>query len=221
LRIILVLPGIILLILGAYLVFSAPTYNSFSLAVGLSNNQVVLDRTSVFPLRGSNYSSIQIALTPDENLSATIQSNPSGIDFLLTNAGNYSLLSERNNSAYQVYSQSRLGIGNYSFSFATSNPGNYYLVFVSHATSTDVLVHISVTRTTVSSTSAYVPILIVLAGVVLIAFGSILRRPVVVENISQGIRTQAFPATSSKCQFCGARIDPGSVFCPSCKKSQQ
>lgn len=219
-----IIPGIIALILGAYLVFSPPAYNAFSLGVGLSSQQTMLDRTSVVSLSGSNSSSIMVPLTPQDNLSASIQSNPRGIDFLLMNAGNYSLWSGKNSGSYQVYSQSKLNIGNYSFSFSTKYSDNYYLVFDSPAArnvSTDVLVHILVVRMLTSPEASYVPTIVALLGVVLIALGSITGTKK--QDVLEGHEAlpSSPPATSARCQFCGTALNPGNIFCPVCKKSQR
>ncbi len=167
-----------------------------------------------------------VALTPQDNLSASIQSNPSGMDFLLMNSGNYSLWSARGGTSYQVYSQSKLNIGNYSFSFSNTNPGNYYLVFdstIARNMSTDVLVHIVVIRTLVSPEADYLPTIVTLLGVVLIATGSVTgrKRPEIVEGSHQESNIASIPVESAKCQFCGEPTSPGAIFCPVCKRSQK
>ncbi len=213
-----------MLILGAYLIFSPPAFDAFSLGVGLSSQQTVLDKTTVVSLSGSNSSSIMVPLTPQDNLTSSIQSNPRGIDFFLMNSGNYSLWSGKNSGSYQVYSQSKLNIGNYSFSFSPGHSDNYYLVFDSSATrnvSTDVLIHLVVVRTLTSPWGSYVPTVVALLGVILIALGSMTGRKKQGVSESKEEIPSPPPALSTRCQFCGASLISGNIFCPACKKSQR
>lgn len=219
------------MILGLYLAFSPPTFAALSYQVGLANQQTTLDKNYVLPLNESNYANLPVVLSPQDNLSVSMQANPGGIDFLFMNSGNYSLWSARNVSSYQVYSQSKLNVTNYSFSFSGYGSNqDYYLVFVSpggRSGNTDVLLHMVVQSTSSVQEAGYVPFLIMIIGVALIGMGLFTRKKSEkVERGRQVIDTLPEPTTigqssTPKCQFCGASMNKGTLFCPACKRSQE
>lgn len=223
-----VIIGVIVLLLGVYLVFDLGPLLTASGFVGVSNQQTVYDANLVVPVRPSGYNNVSVELTPQDTLNASMHSNPGGIDFLLMNQGNFSNYAENNGSLYHVYTQSHLNISYYSFVLNdVGYNGKLYLVFVSHSQvssgNTDVLLHVTVIRTFVPSRLQYVPMGIAVVGVALIAYGAIAGQK---KKIVREIPTPQSQDTSKEdskvpCRFCGSPIDRSALFCPSCKKSQR
>jgi len=151
-----------------------------------------------------------------------MQSNPQGVDFLLMDQGNFSEFVSGNQPAVQVYNESRLDVGNYSFSFShVTTSQNYYLVFKSLSgrnSTTDVMLNMKILTQSSLFDVSFIPISAAVIGVVLVGFGIVVGKPnrkrSKQEDISVPVRSEA------RCAFCGATIPRGNVFCPSCKRSQ-
>lgn len=220
--------GVIFLILGATLAIDSAIVQTASVVIGFSTQETVLDTGSrLYLVKPSGYTNVTLSLTSDDTLTAMVQANPSGIDLLLMNPGNFSNYASNSGSFYSIYPQSKFGLSNYSFTFnETGYSGNLVFVFVSHLPSsggnTDVRFRANVVTTNTPSVLNYVPIGAAIFGLFLLALGLLTgftgRKSGAQENQSaQSSRN----LVGSKCRFCGADLNPNSVFCPACKKSQQ
>jgi hypothetical protein len=204
----------------------------------LSNSSPSYDRTLLVRVAPANYSYFQAKLGPQQSLRATLSSSPEGVDFFLMNSGNFSAWTLRGNPPSDVYSQSKLDAGNYSFAVTgTGAPEDYYLVFISRSsdTPTNVLVHLVVNQVTPEAT--VVPLLFVAFGVALALIGATRRKKdtevAAHEEESQeesqgggflGLFGGTGVGDSSalrKCRYCGAELGGDSAFCPSCGMSQR
>ncbi|MCL4518159.1 MAG: hypothetical protein M1587_03080, partial [Thaumarchaeota archaeon] len=107
---VLVLVGVIVLLVGGYLLYSPTTYGSVASFTGLYGSKVTYDQNSALEVRASNYSAIPIKLTPKDNLTAKIQADSPGVNFLLMNLGNFSEFRKGGSSSYSVYPQSNLNV---------------------------------------------------------------------------------------------------------------
>jgi hypothetical protein len=216
----------IILLLGAYLIYNPATFAQVSNQLGFSTSQNTLDKVVLVSVRPGNYSSLPVALTPQDTMTATFTSNPPGTDVLLMNQGNYSEYVTTNGSLVTIYPASLVNISTYTLVF--NNPGsagNYYLVFRNpqSALTTDVLVHMEISSATTASYAAYIPIIITLVGLILFAIGVFSGK----KRESRG-KTRIAPRAdmlpvahaTTACRYCNASMNRGEIFCPSCKKSQ-
>lgn len=238
-KLILVVIGILVLVVGGILAASPPTLSFVSNQVGITGSVVTYDRSMILTVKENNYSYTMVALVPMDNLSGTIQSNPPGVEFLLMNQGNFSEFSQGIGTVYQIYTPpSSLNVGNYSFSFAINAKGqNYYLVFKAPSTrniSTDVLLRTKVTSQISAFETSIIPILLAILGLLIIAFGALggRKKSQSKEDSSKQRSTPSIatpgqanqisgPVTITKCRFCGASMRSDTAFCTSCGKSQK
>lgn len=229
----LVVLGALLVAIGA-LIFVYPGI--------LSSSSPSYDHAVLVRVAPANYSYFQAKLGPQQTLQATLSSSPEGVDFFLMNSGNFSAWTSRGSPPSDVYSQSKLDAENYSFAVTGAGaPENYYLVFISRSsdTSTDVLVHLVINQVTPEATA--VPTIFVALGVALALIGAT-RRKKTAEVAAHEEESQEesqeeshgggflglFGGTGvgdssalSKCRYCGAELEGGSAFCPSCGMSQR
>ena len=231
-KIVLVVAGLLVVLLGVFLLYNPQSLSSFGSYAGLSTSQVTFDKSSFVRVGESNYSYIPVTVTPHDTLSVQIQSDPPGVDFLLMDSGNFSVLESGNSNSYSVYSQSRLNVQYYSFSMTQpfSNE-RYYLVFFDPATNTTSSALVLLTIVTKGSlhVSESTPAIIVAVGLVILGIGKITSRkaPRIVHKEPPPLAktVSSTPASSTGlspgvCRYCGAALKPDSPFCPSCQKSQ-
>lgn len=212
--------------------YSPKVVNSFSADAGLSSSIVTYDHSSFVRVTESNFTSVPVHLSHGETLNEEIQSNSPGISLLLMDSRNFSEFRSASNLPYSVYPQSRLDVQNYSFSL-TDNSGNesFYLVFLDPSTNTtsSALVHTTIVAKGSPHFAQAIPIAILMLGALMFGIGMISGR-----RNSKGIprdppplvKAEALPENAisgSKptiCQYCSASLEAGSVFCPSCHRSQ-
>src|SRR5208283_2312298 len=179
------IPGAILLIVGLLLISGFSSYLGQGLNyVGVSNQQTVYDNgnTPTFVRLGpASYSAINFTMNTNDVMTAAIQANPKGIDVLVMTQGNFSKFRSLNGSIgsipVPVYFD-ELNVSSYSASFTAPATGNFSLVLITLQTSvyTDVVVHLSIVRIITTEEQNYLPYVVVILGVVLLAFG-VLSRP--------------------------------------------
>ena len=194
-----------------------------SSSLGLMGTDTVYDTNSVIRVAPQNFSSYPANLTSGDTLVVSLTSNPGDIDVLLMNQGNYSLWSSGTGVSYSTYPESALKVSNYSFSFTNDEKTQTFLiVLVSHsAAPTEVLISAMATRPSAESLLLF-PVLFGFVGIVVmgLAFrGGGAKK----EEEAEGGEEPAPPLVQSqtpKCRHCGAELQSGNQFCPSCHKSQ-
>jgi hypothetical protein len=227
-----VIPGAILLILALLV----STYFSAYLAqglnyVGVSNQSPQKEFNQFVHASAGQCSNVPFNLTTTDVMTASVQSNPGGIDVLIMNQGNFTSFEAGNcTGSTGVYPESRFNVTAYTFSFnETEGSGQYHLVFVvpHSASSADILVHMSIVRTVTTVEESYLPYFLAVIGIILIGIGMISfpkRAPPPPRAPPAQQRPQApYPAAAPaqvKCRYCGAALSPGQAFCPSCNRSQ-
>ena len=177
-----------------------------------------------------NYSYVSYALSANEELSATISASPQAVDFFLLNAGNFSSWAMSGNEPSQIYPQSAFNVTKYAFTFTGSGRNQtYYLLFTSRTSaSTDVLVRSSLQDSSPGSIMATVPAVLVGLGAVLALVGAKVGGTGRDEaGAAREGAPRSLPAAEqrtglgAKCRFCGAGLEEGSGFCPSCGKARE
>jgi hypothetical protein len=225
---ILFVAGVIVLIFGLVLYLSPPALSSFSSGTGITSSSITASKTLYFTVKPGNYSDLPVALSSQNNLVVNFESQPAGVGFLLMNQGNFTKFSSGNGSTggVQIYNVSRLDVSNYSFSFSPNTLGsqNYHLVFKSLAgrnVTTDIVLSFKITTQSSAFDVSYVQIAVLLISLILLGFG------VFGGGRRRGGRTKVlatptstFGKETASCKFCGASISTGSVFCPTCQRSQ-
>ncbi len=226
------IPGLVLLILGVVLFVSPGLVGE--LGSGLGFGPTTTGSTTYFVhVSPGNYSYVDYALNPNEQLAARVTTGQQAIDFFLMNEGNFTAWAGGGTQPNQVYPQSSLNVKNYTFLLPGSDHSqDYFMVFVSrtNASTTDVILRLTLEDTSAVSTFAFAPIALVGAGAILAVLGVGTGRGQGSASEAAGI-DEGPPAALSgwgsllgmagpKCKYCGAALDEGSSFCPSCKKSQ-
>jgi hypothetical protein len=219
--------GVLLVAIGAF-VFASPGI--------LSPSSTVYDHTLLVRVAPGNYSYVQTALGPQQTLRVALSSSPEGVDFFLMNSSSLSAWTSGKNEPSNVYPQSELDARNYSFVVtATGTSKDYSLVFISRSSnmSTSVLLHLVITQETSITERVIVPLVIVAFGVALALFGATrgkkaVKEPAQAEEPQGGGLLGLFGATSVEsrpvvgtCRRCGAGLEEGALFCPSCGTSQR
>ena len=219
-----VLAGVIILLIGAYFVYSPSTYGSVASLSGLSSSKVTYDQSIALEVKGSGYSFVNITLTPRDNLSIKFQANAPGVNFLLMNSGNFSEYRSGGGNSYYVFPESALNVKNYSFDFSPSAPSQvYYLVFTPATanSTTIVLAQLKVLTNNSVSGAEFVPIIIIVLGLAILGVGMNVgkkkQEKKVIESTPVATPVRITPAA---CRFCNATLNPDSPYCPSCGKSQ-
>ena len=230
-KIVLLVAGILIVLLGGYLIYNPQPLSSLGGYAGFSSSQVTYDRSSFVRVGASNYSFINVTLTPQDTLNVLIQSVPPGVNFLLMDSGNFSELKSGNNKSYSVYPQSRLNVQNYSFTLThLSSAMSYYLVFFDPSTNTtsSALVQVTIVTTGPLHAPIFIPAIIVAVGLIIAGIGSITGRksPEIVHKEPPPLASLTKPPTpktepaAGVCRYCGAALRSDSPFCPSCQRSQ-
>lgn len=231
-KIALLVVGLLVILLGGFLIYNPQPLSSLGGYAGLSSSQVTYDHSSFVRVGVSNYSSIPVTITPQDTLNVRIQSDSPGVNFLVMNYGNFSELKSGNSNSYSVYPQSRLNVQNYSFSMTQpSSSESYYLVFFDPATNTtsSALVHLTIVTKGSLHVSEYIPAIIVAVGLAILGIGTLTGRksPKIVHKepppLAKTVSSPTTPSTAPSpglCRYCGAPLKPDSPFCPSCQKSQ-
>jgi hypothetical protein len=197
----------------------------------LASPSAAYDHTLLVRVAPDNYSYVQKALGPQQTLRVALSSSPQGVDFFLMNSSNFASWTSGRNEPANVYPQSKLDAGNYSFTAtASGTPENYSLVFVSRFSniSTSVLIHLVIDQDTNILETVVVPLATFACGVALVLFGAT-RRPKAVEVPAQAEDIQGggflglFGGSegSKSCKFCGHEMSSATVLCPNCGKSQR
>ena len=233
------IPGAILVILALLLVagFSSSLGQGLN-SVGVSNQQTIYTSpTKLLSLKSSSISELRIPIPMKANdvLSASIQSNPKGIDAFVMTHDNFSEFEASGGDTgggVNILAKS-LNVSSASLSFSPNTAGNYSLVFTVPVPgiNPDVIVSYTITRTVTSSMQNYLPYAIAIIGIILLAIGVMSRSgnaPVPVQKKqvtavpakTAATTTSAQAVTQPKCRYCGALMKPGQVICPSCTRSQ-
>lgn len=202
----------------------------------LPPNQVS-DRTKLVRIAAGNYSSVQVSVGPQETVAVTLSSSPEAVDFFLMNSSDFSTWTARGNPPTNVYPQSsEFNATKYSFSIAsTGATKNYTLVFLSRSLNTpnNVLVHLVVDNEADFLQTNVVWIILIACGLGLAVFGATRRKKVVEEPPEEessqgggllglfGGSGDADRRVAGTCRRCGAKLEEGSSFCPSCGMSQR
>jgi hypothetical protein len=214
--------GALLIVIGGLFLFY-PSY--------FSSPSTVYDRTFLVRVAPGNYSYVQATVNPQQTLQATIASGPTSVDFFLMNNDNFSAWTNKGSPPSQVYPQSKFDVQNYSFSIAgTGSSEDYYLLLNSRDLnmSTSVLVHLMLLNGP-GTLETLAPLVFIVLGVVVAVFGATRRKkveeppPEAEENTGGGGLFSLFSGSSPevpKCRFCGAELQVGSKFCPSCHTAQ-
>jgi len=246
------IPGAILLIVGILLIagFSSSLGQGLNY-IGISNQQAVSTTgTILVSLKSTNYSSIQFNMTSTSDvMTATIQSNPQGIDAFIMNEGNYSIFdsSGGDTRSVYIYKPHPLNISSTTITFTTNTVGLYRLVFTIpiNGVKPDVIVDLTVSETISSPAQNDLPYAIIVIGIVLLAIGVMsssggtptpvaqkkpqqpqAQRPQPQQMPKASVVQSGSPAAAQKaitlvkCKYCGATMKPNQVFCPSCTRSQ-
>ena len=225
-------PGAMLVIIGLLMIsaFSSSLGQGLNY-MGVSNQKTVFDSGSTLvSLKDSNFT-MPFQMITNDVVSATVQSNPRGIDVFMMYLGNSSA-----GLSKDVIIAHAFNINETSLTFTATSNGNYSLVItrgsILEGVTPDVIVDLTVTRTFITTEQNYLPYAVAIVGVVLLAIG-VFSRNGTTAAIDQ--KKQPTPATQSKtitpvspaprvtqtkCKYCGAAMKPGQVFCPSCTKSQ-
>jgi len=162
--------GVLLLIIGGYMLAS-PGVVTPATAVG--------NRTVLLRVPQGSYSYVRTSLAPQQTLHVTLSSSPDGVDFFLMNSSNFQTWNATGSPPVDVYPQSKLNVNNYTF---TSGGGgtseDYALVLISRSTGTpaSVLLHITIEDEPSLTETLVIPVLFVVAGFVLLAFGATRRK---------------------------------------------
>jgi hypothetical protein len=223
--------GIIILILGLVLYSSPLALSTLSNDSGVSGTVVTTTKILYLSVNPGNYTSQKISLNHNNNLIVSYESDPSGVDFLLMNQGNYTLFVSGVQSNVQVYNESELTRGNFSFSFNTNsaNNQNYYLVFKAlpgRNVTTGIKFNFEITDQVSDFNVLYIPYSILALGLMLIlagAFAGTRKKSVLPPAPTAqkgGTPGGTFSSNEVKCKFCGASMPSTQLFCPSCGKSQ-
>jgi len=191
----------------------------------------VYDHTYLLRVAPGNYSSVQVTVEPQQTLLGTIASGPDTVDFFLMNHGNFTAWTTRGSPPSQVYPQSKFGILNYTFTVAGSGSSVDYVIVLSSRSSngtTNALVNLVLDNGAGNLESLYAPLGFIIAGVAIAALGATRKgepepeppkaeeKPTGLLGLLSGIGSTAPTPT---CRYCGAEIQEGAAFCPSCHKS--
>jgi len=218
--------GALLLVVAVYLYFNPSLTAPVSNSLGQMSTDNVYSYNSVVRVAPENFSYYPANLTSGDTLVVSLTSNPGNIDVLLMNQGNYSLWSSGNGVSFSTYPESALKVSNYSFSFTNNEKTQtFFIVFVSHSTaSTAVLLNTAATKPSEESI-LLVPFLVGFVGLVVLTVA--FRGGGTKDEGEEDERTQQQTAQVSQaapqvpnCRHCGAVLEPGNQFCPSCHKSQ-
>ncbi len=221
--------GIILVAFAALMVVVPSLLVQFGSDVGITPGSS-LPVTYVVRIAPDNYSSVKYSVSQGTELTVKMGSGQQAVDFFLMNPGNFSVWSQGATNSAQVYPQSLLDVRNYTFVLPSADqPRVYYLVFVSRSTtySADVLLDVFQKDTGAFSTLLPLPIALFLSGAVLTAYGvrgGRKEEPAEVEAAAPpaglGGWQELLGMGGPRCKFCGAALQEGASFCPSCKRSQ-
>ena len=195
----------------------------------------VSNRTVLVRVIPGNYSAVNAPLNATETLSVGITSSPQPVDFFLMNSSSYATWNSKGNPPTNIYPQySKLNVTNYSFQVVGGDTAeNFTLVFLSTSLSApnNIEVQLTVDKQVGLLQANLVPIIIILCGVAVIAFGA--TRKGKVEEVPQEEKEEpsqggglmgllgggGSPPSGRKCRYCGADVEEGAVFCPSCHRS--
>ena len=220
--------GAALLVVAIFLYFNTSLTIPFATLLGSSGTDMTFDRNNVIiipPQSSSNYSA---SLANGDTLSVSLSTHPGNIDVLLMNQGNFSLWSSAARSSYSTYPESVLNVSNYTFTFTNQEKNQtFYLVAVSHSANdtTDVLLHAVGTRPS-QAALLLLPILFGLVGILVLGVGlrggggTGKKTPSRTESAAPAVQAAKPVPQIGICRHCGAALEPGSDFCPSCNRSQ-
>jgi len=197
----------------------------------------VSDRTDLVRIAPGNYSALHQAVGPTQSLSVTLTSSPQPVDFFLMNSSNFASWTAKGNPPTDIYPQySKLGATSFSFQVpGAGSPANYTLVFLSTSLSAPntVEAQLVVDNQVGFFQANLVPIIVLICGIALVALGATRKGKVEekppeeeVKEASQGSGLMGlFGGGSSQqpgrtCRYCGASVEEGAAFCPSCHRSQ-
>lgn len=225
------LPGIILIVIGALPFLTPGLVASLGNDTGITQSQThtVTYFVNVGP---GNYSYVEHPLAAGEELTATIAAGPQSVDFFLMNGGNFTAWKQGGAAPSQVYPQSSLDVKNYSFAISSSSsPKAYFMVLVSRSTTsaTDALVRLTLRDTGVDPTVASLPVVLIGIGVTMALYGAGTsggKRKAKAQGNSGGAAPAAaggwlsLLGAQARCKHCGEPLDEGSSFCSHCGRSQ-
>ena len=228
-----VIAGVAVLLVGLLIFSSSAVLGQVAGSIGMQTTTTVSnpqDKLIVIP--AGNYSYFSATVPKDGSVSSTFTLNPPGLNIFVMGHSNLATF-EKNGSGYTIKS---LFNQSSSVSISLTNNGSenetYYFVIQNNILSkqsSDVLVHYEITSKSTWPEAQYLPYIIVVLGLALIAFGTLPVRktqkistppPMRVTPPSYQPVTSQVASVTNVCKFCGATMSPTETFCPSCKKSQ-
>lgn len=228
-----VIAGLAVLLVGLLFLSSTTVLGQVATSIGMQSTITVSnppDRLIVVP--AGNYSYFSAMVPNDGSVASTFTMIPSGLNIFVMDQSNFTMF-EKNESAFTIKSMLNqsspisLSLTNHAAANET-----YYFVIQNNIASkqaSDVLVHYEVTSKTIWPEAQYLPYVIVVIGLSLMAFGMLpIRRTKMIsaQPLRQVTPDSYKPAISqaatltTDCKFCGATMSQNETFCPSCKKSQ-
>jgi hypothetical protein len=245
-KMIFVIPGVLLLVVGLFFLYSPGTLGQVAGLAGAKTTTTVSsppDKLIVVPY--GNTSFLAVPIPPNDTISASFKLDPPGLNIFVMNQANFTLFMGKQaaspiESLLNASSPASLTLTN---SMPSVNDTYYFVVQNNVATkqSSDVIAHYTITSQVPLGGVGqlpYIPIILGLALIIVGAFPKIERKPKTppplpvkkdqevpkVPPVTQPLPAQvAQPAvpTVKKCAYCGAKMSANDIFCPSCKRAQQ
>lgn len=228
-----VIAGVAVLLVGLVLLSSSTMLGQVAASIGMQTTTTVSNPPSkLIVIPAGNYSYFTATIPKDGSVASTFTMSPAGLNIFVMNQSSFESFA-KNGTGFTIKtllnqsSPVSLSLTN----DAASNETYFFVIQnnIQAKQSSDVLVHYEITSKSVWSETQYLPYIIVVIGLALIAFGTLPIRKT--EKFSTPPPMQVAPASiqpvSSKstsittaCKFCGAAMSQTETFCPACKKSQ-
>lgn len=225
-KMILAIPGAVIVVLGVILLSSPTILGQLAGFTGMSTTNMISappDKLVVVPY--GNFTFFEATIPQQDTLSATFKMNPVGLNIFVMDQGNYTLFT-KNETAYPA--ESLLNVSSSASLTETYNShwpnDTYYFVIQNNSPAkqtSDVLIHYTITSTSVSSYVSYIPLIVVVVGLALLVVGGLPKRTksdLVVQKPQAGVSPAQ--VMTRPCKFCGATMRVNETFCPSCKRAQ-
>lgn len=231
-RIIIIAGGAVLLV-GLVLFSSNAVLGQVAASIGMQTTTTVANPPNkLIVIPAGNYSYFSATVPKDGTLASTFTMSPSGLNIFVMNPSNFATF-QKNDSAFTIKSfLNQSSPVSLSLTNDAAASETYYFVIQNNIPArqaSDVLVHYEITSKSVWSETRYLPYIIVVIGLVLIAFGMLpnsknekmpTHPPMRVASPSYQSVPSEVPSVTNVCKFCGATMSPTETFCPACKKSQ-
>ena len=243
-KIIYVVLGVVILLVGMFFLYSPSTFGQVAGFVGVQTTTTISsppDRLIVVPY--GNFSSFSASIPEKGTVTSTFTMDPPGLNIFVMNQGNFTLFT-KNQTAFPI--RSLLNASSPASLMLTNDQGStnatYYFVIQNNSPTkqlSDVLLHYAITSPTSSlSGEMYYALIPVIIGIALIALGMLpKKKPEVLPPPPPQQEQQPQPQVSTikqttaqtspsrpavyTCKFCGVTMNPSEQFCPSCQRSQR